>query len=88
MQFKENNLNEAIELLKTLVTETRKEEGCLQYDLVEDRDTPSSFLMIEEWETEAHHSQHIHTEHFQYFMNQGKPLMMADTKIYRGYSIL
>ncbi|MEN9487234.1 MAG: hypothetical protein RIR56_922, partial [Bacteroidota bacterium] len=31
MKFKENHLFDAIELLKKLVSETRKEEGCLQY---------------------------------------------------------
>ncbi|WP_435522546.1 putative quinol monooxygenase [Chryseobacterium indoltheticum] len=34
-RFKENNLMEAVELFQTLVRETRKEEGCLQYDLIE-----------------------------------------------------
>lgn len=29
-RFKENYLMDAFELLKKLVTETRKEEGCLQ----------------------------------------------------------
>lgn len=36
-KFNENYLMEAVELFQTLVRETRKEEGCIQYDLIEDK---------------------------------------------------
>ena len=44
-RFKENYLMDAIELLKKLVFETRKEEGCLQYDLVEDIEKKAFFSL-------------------------------------------
>ena len=46
-RFKENHLFDAIELLKKLVIETRKEEGCLQYDLIEDRENKGTYFIIE-----------------------------------------
>ena len=45
MKFKENHLFDAIELLKKLVSETRKEEGCLQYDLIEDKENKGHFFL-------------------------------------------
>ena len=45
-RFKENYLMDAIELLKKLVFETRKEEGCLQYDLVEDIENKGVFFIM------------------------------------------
>ena len=46
-RFKENHLFDAIELLKKLVIETRKEEGCLQYDLTQI--TQLKFFEISLW---------------------------------------
>ena len=50
-RFKENHLFDAIELLKKLVIETRKEEGCLQYDLVEDRENKGKSIRGTWWTT-------------------------------------
>jgi|GEM_PF-405160 len=54
---------DAVELLHTLVRETRKEEGCLQYDLAEDKDQKGTFFLIERWESTEHHNHHNGTEY-------------------------
>ncbi len=43
-KFNENYLMDAVELFQNLVKETRKEEGCLQYDLIEDKDNKGTFF--------------------------------------------
>jgi quinol monooxygenase YgiN len=50
--------------LRALVSPTRKEEGCLQYDLHRSTDQPGQFLFHEVWETRDHHTAHTKTPHF------------------------
>jgi len=50
--------------LRALVTPSRKEEGCLQYDLHRSADHPGTFLFHEVWETREHHTAHTRTPHF------------------------
>ena len=50
-KIKEGFLPEALELYRELVAETRKEEGCISYELFEELDAPNSLTLIEEWET-------------------------------------
>lgn len=50
--------------LRALVGPTRKEEGCLQYDLHRGADHPETFLFHEVWESREHHTAHTRTPHF------------------------
>ena len=50
--------------LRALVAPTRKEEGCLQYDLHRGADQPGSYLFHEVWESREHHVAHTRTPHF------------------------
>jgi quinol monooxygenase YgiN len=50
--------------LRALVGPTRKEEGCLQYDLHRGADQPGTFLFHEVWESREHHAAHMRTSHF------------------------
>jgi quinol monooxygenase YgiN len=50
--------------LRALVAPTRKEEGCLQYDLHRGADHPGTFLFHEVWESREHHVAHTRTPHF------------------------
>jgi quinol monooxygenase YgiN len=50
--------------LRALVNPTRKEEGCLQYDLHRGADQPGTFLLHEAWASREHHAAHTRTPHF------------------------
>jgi quinol monooxygenase YgiN len=50
--------------LRALIPPTRKEEGCLQYDLHRCTDQPGTFLFHEVWETREHHTAHTRTPHY------------------------
>ena len=84
-RFKENYLMDAIELLKKLVFETRKEEGCLQYDLVEDIENKGVFFIMELWESQEHHYKHSTTEHLDNFRIQYSGMMEEYTQVYKGF---
>ena len=59
---KEAELREA---LTEVLTPTRKEEGCLFYDLHVAADDPSKFLFHESWASQVHHAAHDGTPHIQ-----------------------
>jgi quinol monooxygenase YgiN len=50
--------------LRALVGPTRKEDGCLQYDLHRGADQPGMFLFHEVWASRDHHAAHTRTPHF------------------------
>ncbi len=51
--------------LKKLVPITRAEEGCLQYDLHQDRKDPALFLFFENWESRELWQAHMRNQHLQ-----------------------
>ena len=62
--------------LRALVGPTRKEEGCLTFDLHRSVDTPGAFLLHEVWATRDAHTEHMHTPHFLRW-NAGKDALLA-----------
>ncbi|QIZ77632.1 putative quinol monooxygenase [Ferrimonas lipolytica] len=44
--------------LLIVVAATRAEEGCLQYDLHQDHNDPSVFLLFENWQSRSHWESH------------------------------
>jgi len=50
--------------LRALIAPTRKEEGCLRYDLHRSAEGPAAYLLHEIWETREHHTAHTRTDHF------------------------
>jgi quinol monooxygenase YgiN len=50
--------------LRALLGPTRKEDGCLTYDLHRSVEAPSAFLLHEVWASREAHSRHTNTPHF------------------------
>jgi quinol monooxygenase YgiN len=50
--------------LRALVGPSRRELGCLRYDLHRSADTPSGFLLHEVWETRDAHTEHTQSPYF------------------------
>jgi quinol monooxygenase YgiN len=46
-----------------LIEPTRKESGCISYELYEDTTNPGRFTFIEEWESQVHLDAHLKTPH-------------------------
>jgi quinol monooxygenase YgiN len=46
-----------------LIEPTRKESGCISYELYEDNNNPGRFTFIEEWESQEHLDVHLKTPH-------------------------
>jgi quinol monooxygenase YgiN len=50
--------------LRALVGPTRREEGCITYDLHRGADVPGAYLLHEIWASREHHRLHTQTPHF------------------------
>jgi len=50
--------------LRALVGPSRKEVGCLTFDLHRSVETPGAFLLNEVWASREAHTEHTQTSHF------------------------
>jgi quinol monooxygenase YgiN len=50
--------------LRALVAPTRREDGCLTYELHRGADVPGALLLHEVWASREHHKLHTQTQHF------------------------
>ena len=56
------------ELLK-LIEPTRKENGCIEYNLHQDNEDPAVFVFHETWENLACFEKHMNTDHFRRYIS-------------------
>ena len=50
--------------LRALLSPSRREEGCLTYDIHRSIDPPGALLLHEVWTSREAHTEHMHTRHF------------------------
>ncbi len=86
VKFKAEFATEVLENLKTLVDETRKEKGCIQYDLIEESDNKGTFLVVETWENQQALDTHNTSKHFSDFVELVKE-KQAEVTVYKGVKI-
>jgi quinol monooxygenase YgiN len=84
IHIKENYMMDAIELLKKLVIETRREKGCIQYDLFEDHRTKGVFFIHENWETSEDLHSHQVSDHMMKFREAISSLLENPNIVYVG----
>ena len=60
---KPESTDAARDILATLVTETRKEAGCIAYQLLQRADAPHVFQTVEQWSTQAAVDGHMSSPH-------------------------
>nr|WP_246045030.1 putative quinol monooxygenase [Rhodococcus oryzae] len=58
------HLDRVLELYSRLVAETRKEPGCVSYELLQRQDDPRELMLVEEWQSQEHLDAHTRTPHF------------------------
>lgn len=59
-----DKVDEIIVLCKDLVNATRKEDGCIKYELYKDEKDPTILTFVEEWDSRDALEKHMKTEHF------------------------
>lgn len=60
----EDKFNEYMKLCKELISESRKEQGCINYELYQDDKDCTILTVIEEWESKESLENHFKSSHF------------------------
>jgi quinol monooxygenase YgiN len=74
-------------ILVELIEPTRKEEGCLVYELLQNKLDPTDFTFVEEWEGDPSSDSHAASNHMK---NVGAKLrgVIAEPPDIRRYSVV
>ena len=75
------------EILAALVEPTRKESGCIRYELHQNNADPSDLTFIEEWESDAALDAHLQTDHVQAALGRLDGLLAGEPDI-RRYTLV
>ena len=65
---KEGKEAECLEYVRKIVEETRKEKGCIMYELCQSAKSANSFAFIEKWESQDALNAHMETAHFKEYV--------------------
>ena len=69
---KKDCIEELKELLNSTIKDSKKEEGCLMYEVFQTKSNPVEFIVIDSWENEEALNMHYESEHYLYFINNFK----------------
>ena len=84
---KADKVNEVRAILLGLVAPTRAEEGCVVYELLQNRMDPTDFTFVEEWSGDATFERHHMTEHIRSAFPKLQALVAVPPDI-RTYSLI
>lgn len=82
-----DKIKELASLLLRLVEETRKENGCISYQLLQSRSDPGDFVCVEEWASDSAIDNHLTSAHVQDAFSKAAPLLAKEPDIKR-YGVL
>ena len=84
LKSKSENAIQVLEMLKVLVTETRKESACKRYDL---HYTENDFIIWEEWENEEGLDLHNTMPYLQHFIQESTDLLSREITIFKTVDV-
>jgi quinol monooxygenase YgiN len=80
-QAKPGKESELKATLTALVEPTRKEAGCINYDLHQSPDEPGKFLFHENWTSKAHLDAHLQSAHIKALLPRVPELAVGKAEI-------
>lgn len=75
--IKTENREELLISFRKVVDGTRKEIGCISYDLFEDKNDLQKYIILETWESEDHLDEHKKTDHYLTFKEEIKNKILS-----------
>jgi len=82
-----DKVEEVKSVLLGLIEPTRKEQGCIVYELLQNQADPTDFTFVEEWESQALLEAHLASAHIEEAESQLDGLVAAEPDI-RLYQLL
>ena len=83
LRFRDNYLEEVLQLLNKMVNDTRQEEGCVSYELVQDLKDKGRFFTIEVWENQQDIDRHLDSAGIKSMMEKAQPFFAAEPAIHQ-----
>jgi len=80
LKIKPGSLPDFVEAAKACIVETRKEPGCISYDLHQSVSDEDTIVFVERWETREALDGHFVAPHFKVWREAGSPYFL-DRKI-------
>jgi len=81
--IKEGKGDDYKQCAKRVGEESRKEKGCIMYELCQSNEDPLKFAMVEKWESQEILDAHFETVHFKEFMlKAGEMTIDRNVKVY------
>ena len=77
-----------VSILETLATETRKEDGALEYGFIRDQKTPDVILSYERWKDADAESVHWRTPHLRAAIEQFKDVLDGAPVVHKGTRVI
>ena len=82
-----NSIDEVRSCLSDLIEPTRKEPGCISYELLQNRSDSTDFTFVEEWDNDDSLMAHLQTDHILKAIANLSGLLSAEPDI-RKYFLL
>lgn len=70
---KEDSINELKALLEMMVQPSKKEPGCLLYNIYQVDEDPKTFVVVETWESDEALKGHQNTAHYKHYKSHFEP---------------
>jgi quinol monooxygenase YgiN len=80
-------VNELLSVLSSLVEPTRKEPGCISYNLLQNNEDPTDLAFVEEWQNTKALESHFATRHFKDALVKLPNLVAAEPDIQRYHLV-
>ena len=69
--------------LQALVEPTRKEDGCIRYELMQNKQSPEQFIFVEEWKDDEALDKHLMSPHVSEALRSAASLLAKAPEINR-----
>ena len=83
-----NKVNELLSILSSLVEPTRKEPGCISYELLQNKEDPTDLAFIEEWQSDKALQSHFATKHFKEALTKLPNLVASEPNVQRYHLVI
>lgn len=83
VKAKADHVAQVREILSALVEPTRRESGCLSYELLQNSSDPADFVFVEKWASAAAEQAHFATPHISTALQRLAGLLAAEPEICR-----
>jgi len=87
VRAKTEHIAQVREILSALVEPTRRESGCLSYELLQNGSDPADFVFVEKWMSATAEQAHFSTPHVSVALQRLVGLLAAEPEICR-YTVL